>query len=267
MIFHQDYHIGQNPIGAAFLKILIREAHVDTRTTVMHIRAKLSALDSYILTIGCDISKFNAYVKDLIDSLTAKGETTQDLLANLFKAYKAVSDREFISYIRKKEDEYEEGVNIDTDTLMLQADNKFKIMREAKTWNAPSPEEEKILALETQIQKLRKEKKKPKGEGGKKGENKDGTKKGGKFKGKKEGAKWMKVTPADADKDKPKTVKGKDYFWCAKHAKCARHITSACQGKGLDKDPKANQPPPSPQTTARMGLTRALSALGLSDSK
>ena len=58
MIFHQDYHIGQNPIAAAFLKILIREAHVDTRTTVMHIRAKLSALDSYILTIGCDISKF-----------------------------------------------------------------------------------------------------------------------------------------------------------------------------------------------------------------
>ena len=134
----------------------------------MHIRAKLSALDSYILTIGCDISKFNAYVKDLIDSLTARGETTQDLLANLFKAYKAVSDREFVSYIRKKEDEYEEGVNVDTDTLMLQADNKFKIMREAKTWNAPSPEEEKILALETQIQKLRKEKKKPKNEGGKK---------------------------------------------------------------------------------------------------
>ncbi len=29
----------------------------------------------------------------------------------------------------------------------------------------------------------------------------------------------MKVLPANADKDKPKTVKGKDYFWCAKHAK------------------------------------------------
>jgi len=49
-------------------------------------------------------------------------------------------------------------------------------MREARTWNAPSPEEEKILALETQIQNLRKEKKKPKNEGGKKGKNKDGTK-------------------------------------------------------------------------------------------
>ncbi len=67
MIFHQDYHIGQNPIGAAHLNILIQEAHVNTRSTVMHIRAKLSALDSYILTIRCDITKFNTYVKDLID--------------------------------------------------------------------------------------------------------------------------------------------------------------------------------------------------------
>jgi len=44
------------------------------------------------LTIGCDITKFNAYIKDLIDSLTARGGTTNDLLANLFKAYKAISD-------------------------------------------------------------------------------------------------------------------------------------------------------------------------------
>ncbi len=77
----------------------------------------------------------------------------------------------------------------------------------------------------------------------------------------------MQVLPADANKDKPKTIKGKQYFWCAKHAKWAGHITSACQGKGL-KDPKSNQqePPPSPQTTACLGLTRALSALE-SDSK
>jgi len=63
----------------------------------MHIQAKLSTLDSYIMTIRCDITKFNAYVKDLIDSLTARGEMTQDLLANLFKAYKAVTDYEFVS--------------------------------------------------------------------------------------------------------------------------------------------------------------------------
>jgi len=103
-------------------------------------------------------------------------------------------------------------------------------------------------------------------DGTKKGKDKDGTKKG-KRKKKKDGPKWMQVLPADADKDKPKTVKGKQYYWCTKHAKWAGHITSTCQGKGL-KDPKSNQkePPPSPQTTACLGQTRALSALD-SDSK
>jgi len=37
MIYHQDYHEGQTPIGAAYLKILIREANVNTRSMVMHI--------------------------------------------------------------------------------------------------------------------------------------------------------------------------------------------------------------------------------------
>ncbi len=54
VIYHQDYHIGQNPIGMAFLKILTQEAHINIRAMVMYIRAKLSALDSYILTIGCN---------------------------------------------------------------------------------------------------------------------------------------------------------------------------------------------------------------------
>jgi len=35
---------------------------------------------------------------------------------------------------------------------MLQANNMFKTMYQARIWNTPSPKEEKILALEVQIQ-------------------------------------------------------------------------------------------------------------------
>jgi len=41
---------------------------------------------------------------------------------------------------------------------MLQASNKYKTMVEAKTWNAPSPEDEKIMALEAQLKKMKKPK-------------------------------------------------------------------------------------------------------------
>jgi len=37
MLFQQDYHEGQTPIGAAYLKILIWETNIDTRSTIMHI--------------------------------------------------------------------------------------------------------------------------------------------------------------------------------------------------------------------------------------
>ncbi len=66
----------------------------------------------------------------------------------------------------------------------------------------------------------------------------------------------MKIPSADANKDKPKTINGKDYYWCAKHAKWAGHLMSTCQGKGLNKETKKGQePPPSPQMTACLGLS------------
>jgi len=136
-----------------------RSSSEKPRATVLHLRGKLSSWDNYIRTISYDIVKFNEYVKDLMDSLTI-GETTHDLLANCFKAYKSVKDCDFTTYIKKKEDEYEEGQDVNINMLMLQASNKYKTMFQNQTWNAPSPEEEKILALESQIQKLKKQKKK-----------------------------------------------------------------------------------------------------------
>ena len=108
MIWKNDYTITGYPSGAALLKIIIRESHIDTRATVRHIRDKLSSLDLYLPTIGHDIIKFNTYVKDLLDSLNARGETTHDLLSNVFKAYKSTTDKTFVEYIRKKEDQYDE---------------------------------------------------------------------------------------------------------------------------------------------------------------
>jgi len=222
----------QHSLGAAYLKVIIREAQIDTRATDLHLRGKLSSLDNYISTISFDIVKFNEYVKDLMDTLTARGETTHDLLANLFKAYKSVKDCDFTTYIKKKEDEYEEGQDVDVDMLMLQASNKYKTMVQTGTWNAPSPEEEKILALESQIEKLKKQKEKPTQD-----------KKGGKEvkKGKKKGKTcpkkpaWMKKPPLEAQKNKPKMVNGKTYWWCSKHNSWGGHKEHKCEGRGLEK--------------------------------
>jgi hypothetical protein len=69
--------------------------------------------------VGCDITRFNGYVRLLIDSLAAREEMTQDLLTNLFKGYQAVNDKVFVSYIGRKLEKYAEGDIMTSKTLTL----------------------------------------------------------------------------------------------------------------------------------------------------
>jgi hypothetical protein len=59
--------------------------------------------------LDSDVESFNFYVKAQIKSLSARGETSSDLLVNLFKGYKAANDVEFLDFIWRKENAYEEG--------------------------------------------------------------------------------------------------------------------------------------------------------------
>ena len=154
-IWEHQYTVNQRYSGNLLLKIVIRESHLDSNATTTSIRESLSSLDVYILTIQCDIVKFNGYVKLMVDSLAARGETTTDLLVNLFKAYTNVSDKVFVSYMGRKKELHEEGANLSLDEVMTLAANKYKQLKDLETWNAPSPEEEKIMALEARINKMR----------------------------------------------------------------------------------------------------------------
>jgi hypothetical protein len=136
--------------------VIIRESHLDTNATTQSIRTKLSNLDIYINTINSDITKFNGYVKGLILSLKARGQRTEDLLKNLFKGYLAASDKVFVKYIASKMEKYEEGKDIDPDQLRQLADNKYRLMKKKQTWEAPSEEKEKILALQAEVSLLKK---------------------------------------------------------------------------------------------------------------
>jgi hypothetical protein len=77
---------------------------VDTRATVSFIRIALSSLDTKMMALDSDISKFNAYVKTQVIALEARGETTTDLLVNVFKGYETAQDSEFALFIKRKRD-------------------------------------------------------------------------------------------------------------------------------------------------------------------
>ena len=242
------------PSSNLLLKIIIRESHIDTNATEAHIRTKLSSLDQYMTAVENDVAKFNAYVKQQLQALAARGATTHDLLSNLFKGYLACSDRIFCRYIEKKQESYEEGTDITPNKLMVWAKTKFNIIKQNNLWCSPSPEQKEIMALKTEVQELKKTKKQNKQQSG----NGNGNEKGkGKGKNNNRLPAWMFQAPPTGDAHKTKTWKDYAWHWCGKSTggKCERyrqHSGSECKGlsrwnqrqheKGQDKPNFTPQP-------------------------
>ena len=147
VVWEKQYKINGKGSSNLLLKVIIRESHLDSNATTMVIRRQLSSLDTYINTIWCDITKFNAYIQNLLEGLASRGETTNDLLSNLFKGYQAASDHTSVKYINRKQEEYDDGWLLTRLDLMDLADKKYNNLKLNDAWNAPSEQEEKILAL------------------------------------------------------------------------------------------------------------------------
>jgi hypothetical protein len=228
------------PCGALLLKIVIRKAHVDTRATVSFIRTALSSMDTKMMALDSDISKFNAYVKTQVIALEARGETTTELLVNVFNKYETARDLEFALFIKRKKDAYDEGGDITVTSLIDAAENKFKTRVLLKTLSAPTKEQEQILALTAQVNQLRLTKVAPK-------KNKRAPKDSSKAKQDKEQKwAWKKVLPK---KGKPvtKVVDGKNcHLACEHHPnQWVCHTTAKCSknpaNNGVPKDAQAKQ--------------------------
>ena len=201
------------------------------------------------------------------------GEQTQDLLVNLFKGYKACKDAEFVDYIKKKEDLYEEGGQVSYQQLMDWSINKFKSRKESEQWCQRTTEEETIIALQAQVNSLVSHQKKttyPAGKSsgdGRKDSNKQGFNKKGKGKGKPRAGDypaWMTTPPKSGEKQFKK-VEGKDYHWCPNHNRWTRHRPSECKGIGFKAAPKEVQGNKFADAKHNMKLSKALAAISEDD--
>jgi hypothetical protein len=232
------YEVNGNPDGLLFFKVIVGIAHVDTRATITVIRTRLSSLDTKMADLQDNVKELNQYVKAQQDGLTARGERTDDLLVNLFKAYRACNDEEFLNWAKRKEDSYNEGTNISPEELMSLADNKYTTLVDAGLWLQKSESQKRIVALTAQVKswekvkdhkKSKDTKKDKKGKGGKNKKNKKTTQ-----------PDWVTVPPG-AGQPQDKDVDGKDWHWCPNHGdagKWVRHTRDKCEMK-KEKDAKS----------------------------
>jgi hypothetical protein len=211
--------------GLLFLKKLLMIAEADTRATTAHARDNLINLDNYMSQLpGSDIREFHTYVRRQYHTLTARGETTHDLVHHLFKGYDNAKCDEFKLFMQRKKDDFRDGtLDFTAESLMLVAENKFADLSVDKKWTAVSAQEQIILALRAQIA--------AKGDKRKPGPGNPARIEGGpqlppaeRFIGK---MAW-KAVPPKSGSPASKTVGKTNYHWCPHHEFWTVHKPSEC---------------------------------------
>lgn len=214
--------------GLSYLKMVFLRTTAASNSNVSHIRRQLAKLPEYMRKVGSNIEKFNLHVAELQANLAHYGEESQDVLIHLFEGYRAASDKQFVSYIERKEEKHEDNSDsINEDKLMQDAENYYKTRVRDETWNRPDDHDQAILSLRAEIQQLKNSKKPEK----KRDKRADGNKGKGPKKTRNKDVPTWKTTPPDAiNKLKAKYIEGdqKAWYWCEKLQKYCRHHPDEC---------------------------------------
>jgi hypothetical protein len=256
MQYESEYTVEGKKSGLVLLKVIIRESHIDTGFTERDIRHQLSVLDQYMVSVNSDVKAFNLHVNALQIQLAARKASTEDLLANLLKGYKAAKDTKFIRFVETLEDDIDGGKDIKTPELMRRCLTKYQIMKQRKEWQAPTAEDEKLIALEAKYQQLNalqsklSDMQKDRQPGTPRNRQRNRDRKP-----------WMDEDLKEGE-DPVKTVDGKIYRYCKKHKWCA-HLTKDCRSikKEEDQQPPAQQPTDQTAPTPELQLQAAMQAI------
>lgn len=219
-VAHQD--------GPLFLKTILNKCYVETNATNFYLRQTLLNLPAKMEQLSGKIDDFNEYVKNQIIHLAAGGAESSDLLVYLFMSYLKVKDRDFIDYIKRKKESYDEGHDTTPTALMDAAEIKYLQLTQAQTWCAPSEEEKQIVALAAQLKEAKSTLAKMKGKTQPKNDSKRDPS-ASKGSSTSTDQSWMKQKPRPGQKTR--TYKGKSYKWCEHHAKWTSHFTDECRAK------------------------------------
>lgn len=105
-----------------------------------------------MVDLKSDVKSFHNYVLILEHALKAYGERCDELLTNLFKAYKVIKDEEVIQFVRNHEfnQDQQGGVALTPKVLMTSVENHYSKRLVDDTWHPVKvkTDREKIIAME-----------------------------------------------------------------------------------------------------------------------
>jgi hypothetical protein len=141
--------------GAMYYKLIIDEHGVAQIPAVRVAKAELAAirLDQY----NDNVRTMHHAVRQLLRVLAENDSKPDDLEYNLFKAYKASKNQEFVDFAKHLSDDIDRRkVFLTLEQLMGEADGKYDNLVTEGKWKAqPGPKDIKILALQAQLEKYK----------------------------------------------------------------------------------------------------------------
>ncbi len=132
-------------------------ATMDSVTTTKTLCSNLRELPTLCSTIKGDIELLHSYFDSNYTQIIACGATVDNPVDILFSAYMVIPCNNFRSYIKRKQDAYTDGTlsTLAHKELIMLATNKFDLLKQEGTWGAKSPDEDKIVAMQTELTALR----------------------------------------------------------------------------------------------------------------
>jgi hypothetical protein len=224
-LYPSAYTVNGLTDGLCLLKQIIIKSYVDNKSTVTMVRRSIGKLDDKIRELKYDIKAFNQYVEMQVYTLTAYNYKCEELVPNLFTAYMAFKDDEFLHLVRMHYFQHEqERAEQDEDyaSIMRALENHYHRRLIDGTWNPTitKSDKERIIALETTIADLR-------ADSAKVAEAK-ATNDNGKRNGDPEGKWAWKRTPPNVGKPTTFNRNNKQYHCCPKHKMWTIHTPEEC---------------------------------------
>ena len=225
----------QRRSGLMYLWTIINRTTAMTTATISVLLEQLNNLPSVMQEVNNDVTAFNSKVRKILTSYYAnKRESYNEtaLLHNLAKAYSMCKDDEFVTYMKRKWSDHEDGTKtLDSQEIMEFALKKYQTSVEEHSWGTDSKQMKSIMNLSAKvgsIQKWQSAKDKAKNTETAADTTKLTAAEYRKLRFEKAPA-WMKKAPTDPNKINKKDVKGIEYTWCRFHKMWVKHDASTCR--------------------------------------
>ena len=143
--------------GVTYLKAIIDSTYTYSLSKTALARQALSSLDKYMEGLSnSSVTELCKHAKEKLQELQAAGETTHDLIVNLFKALAKAKNKVFRTRVQSWRDEWTSGkktITQDCAAFMVEAENYYKDRVDLGEWLKLDDDQETIVALKAQLLK------------------------------------------------------------------------------------------------------------------